>query len=96
MIDDPDDANAFWDERWRESAREYHEKRRRDGPAVAGKSGDTGGRGPKQADILINLAKSAELFQAPDGTSFADLNIQPRMHGPNIRARSSRCLSLRP
>ncbi len=38
------------------------------------KSGD-GGRGPTQADILIDLARMAELFHAADGTAFADLDI---------------------
>jgi hypothetical protein len=35
--------------------------------AIADESGDTGGRGPKQADILIELAQSAELSHTPDG-----------------------------
>ena len=35
----------------------------------------TGGRGPTQADILIDLASSAELFRSPDGTAFADIEI---------------------
>ena len=32
--------------------------------AIAEENGDTGGRGPTQADILIDLAQSAELFHA--------------------------------
>jgi len=40
--------------------------------AIAEENGDTTGRGPKQADILIELAQTAELFHAPDGTGFAD------------------------
>ena len=43
--------------------------------AIAEESGDTGGRGPTQADILIELAQSAELFHTPDGTGYADLDI---------------------
>jgi hypothetical protein len=43
--------------------------------AIDEESGDTGGRGPSQADVLIGLAQSAELFHAPDGTGFADLVI---------------------
>ena len=31
-------------------------------------------RGPTQADILINLAQTAELFHTPAGTGYADLN----------------------
>ena len=34
-----------------------------------------GGRGPTQADILIGLAGTAELFHAADETAFADLDI---------------------
>jgi hypothetical protein len=43
--------------------------------AIAEESGEAGGRGPTQADILIDLAQSAELFHTPDGTGFADLDI---------------------
>jgi hypothetical protein len=43
--------------------------------AIDEESGDTGGRGPSQADVLIGLAQSAGLFHAPDGTGFADLVI---------------------
>ena len=42
--------------------------------AIVEESGD-GGRGPTQADILIDLAGAAELFHAADGTAFADLDI---------------------
>ena len=38
-------------------------------------SGDTGGRGPTQADILIGLVQAAELFHTADGAGFADLDI---------------------
>jgi hypothetical protein len=44
--------------------------------AIDEENGDTGGgRKPSQADILIQLAQSAELFHAPDATGFADLVI---------------------
>jgi hypothetical protein len=45
--------------------------------AIAEESGDVGegGRGRKQADILVDLAQTAELFHAPDGTAFADIDI---------------------
>ena len=43
--------------------------------AIAAGSGDIGGRGPAQADVLIKLAQSAEPFHAPHGTAFADLDI---------------------
>src|SRR5499427_6929783 len=42
--------------------------------AIAEENGDTGGRGPTQADILINVAKEgAPLFHTPDGTGYADI-----------------------
>ena len=42
--------------------------------AIAEETG-AGGRGPTQADILIELAQPADLFHAPDGTGFADLEV---------------------
>ena len=38
-------------------------------------NGGMGRRDPAQADVLIDLAQSAELFHAADGTGFADLDI---------------------
>src|SRR6516164_5411299 len=58
--------------------------------AIAGESGDAGGRGPKQADILIELAQSAELFHSPDGTGFADLDINGHRETWPIRAKGFR------
>ena len=55
--------------------------------AIAEESGDTGGRGPKQADILIALAHSAHLFHAPDGTAFADVDINGYRETWPIRSR---------
>ena len=43
--------------------------------AMAEETGD-GGRGPTQADILIDLADAAELFHSADGTAFADVDDQ--------------------
>lgn len=43
--------------------------------AMVQTSGD-GGRGPKQADILIDLAASADLFHTPDNTAFADVMVE--------------------
>jgi hypothetical protein len=57
--------------------------------AIAEESGD-GGRRPTQADILINLAQTAELFHGPDGTGFADLNINGHRETWPIRARGFR------
>lgn len=58
--------------------------------AIAEESGEAGGRGPTQADILIDLAQSAELFHAPDGTGFADLDINGHRETWPIRARGFR------
>src|SRR5262249_5179012 len=58
--------------------------------AIAGESGDAGGRGPKQADILIGLAQSAELSHSPDGTGFADLDINGHRETWPIRAKGFR------
>ena len=58
--------------------------------AIAKESGGTGGRGPTQADILLDLAQSAELFHAPDGTGFADLDINGHRETWPIRAKGFR------
>ena len=55
--------------------------------AIAEESGDTGGRGPTQADILIDLAQTAELFHTPDGAGFADLDINGHRETWPIRAK---------
>jgi hypothetical protein len=55
--------------------------------AIAEESGDTGGRGPKQADILIELAQSADLFHAPDGTTCADVDINSHRETWPIRSK---------
>jgi hypothetical protein len=58
--------------------------------AIAEESGETEGRRPTQADILIDLAQSAELFHAPDGTGFADLDINGHRETWPIRAKGFR------
>ena len=55
--------------------------------AIAEESGDAGGRGPTQADILIDIAQTAELFHAADGTGFADLDISGHRETHLIRAK---------
>jgi len=55
--------------------------------AIAKESGGTGGRGQTQADILMDLARSAELFHAPDGTGFADLDINGHRETWPIRSK---------
>ena len=51
---------------------------------------DAGGRDPTQADILIELAQSAELFHTPDGTGFADLDINGHRETWPIRSKGFR------
>ena len=58
--------------------------------AIAEENGDTGGRGPTQADILIELAQTAELFHTPDGVGFADLDINGHRETWSIRAKGFR------
>jgi hypothetical protein len=58
--------------------------------AIAEKSGDTGGRGPTQADILIELAEAAGLFHTPDGNGFADLEIKGHRETWPIRSKGFR------
>jgi hypothetical protein len=58
--------------------------------AIAEERGDTGGRGPTQADILIGLAQTAELFHAADGAGFADLDINGHRETWPIRAKGFR------
>jgi hypothetical protein len=58
--------------------------------AISEKNGDTRGRGPTQADILIELAQAAELFHSPDGAGFADLDINGHRETWPIRAKGFR------
>ncbi len=58
--------------------------------SIAEENGEAGGRGPTQADILIDLAQRAELFHAPDGTGFADLDIKGHRETWPIRAKGFR------
>lgn len=58
--------------------------------AIAEENGTLGGRGPTQADILIGLAQTAELFHTPDGAGFADLDINGHRETWPIRAKGFR------
>ena len=58
--------------------------------AIAEKCGDTGGGRPTQANILIELAQTAELFHAPDETGFADLEVNGHRETWPIRAKGFR------
>jgi hypothetical protein len=46
--------------------------------------------GPKQADILIALAEPAELFHTPDGTCFADVDVNGHRETWPIRRKGFR------
>ena len=58
--------------------------------AIAEENGDTGGRGPTQADILIDLAQTVELCHAPDGVGFADLDVNGHRETWPIRSKGFR------
>jgi hypothetical protein len=55
--------------------------------AITRESGDVSGRGPTQADILIELAQSAELFHAPDGRGYADIVVNGHRETWCIRSK---------
>ena len=57
---------------------------------LAEQDGETGGRGPKQADILIDLAQAAELFHSPNRIGFADLDIHGHRETWPIRSKGFR------
>jgi hypothetical protein len=58
--------------------------------AIAEENGGVGRRDPTQADLLIDLAQSAELFHAADGTGFADLDINGHRETWAIRGKAFR------
>ncbi|MFO0344702.1 MAG: hypothetical protein ACK503_00395 [Labrys sp. (in: a-proteobacteria)] len=58
--------------------------------AIADESGNAAGRGPSQADRLVDLAKSAALFHTPDGSGYADLDINGHRETWPIRAKGFR------
>jgi hypothetical protein len=58
--------------------------------AIADEIGDVGRRGPTQADILIELAQTTELFHTPDGAGFADLDVNGHRETWPIRAKGFR------
>jgi len=55
--------------------------------AIAEENGDTGGRGPSQADILIGLAADASLLHTRDGTGYVDLEINGHRETWPIRSK---------
>ena len=71
------------DEEWRCSAQEGDREKQSEKEHAAG-------RAPKQADILVQLAGSAELFHAPDGTGFADFVVDRHRETWPIRSKGFR------
>jgi len=57
--------------------------------AMAEESGDSG-RGPTQADVLIDLAGAAELFHSADGTALADILINDHRETWPVRTKGFR------
>jgi hypothetical protein len=57
---------------------------------MAEQSGGPGGRDPTQADILLDLAQAADLFHAPNGTGFADIDINGHRETWAVRAKGFR------
>ena len=55
-----------------------------------GRGNGDGGRGPTQADILIDLAGAAELFHSSDGTAFADVMINDHRETWPVRTKGFR------
>lgn len=58
--------------------------------ALAEEAGDDSSRGPKQADLLIDLVQEAELFHSPDATAFADLVINGHRETWSVRTKGFR------
>src|SRR5262249_18117198 len=64
--------------------------------SIADESEEDSGLGPTQADLLIKLSEAAELFRTPDGTGFADIDINGHretwpIRGKGFRRWLSRC-----
>jgi hypothetical protein len=57
---------------------------------IAKESGEVRSRSPNQADILIALAEAAELFQAPDETTYADIEINQHRETWPVKSRGFR------
>ena len=58
--------------------------------ALAEEAGDDSGRGPKQADLLIELAQEVELFHGPDSTAYADLQVNEHRETWPVRTKGFR------
>lgn len=58
--------------------------------AIAKEGAGAGGRGAKQADILVGVAESAELFHTKDSTGYADLRINGHRETWPVRSNGFR------
>jgi hypothetical protein len=58
--------------------------------AIAPDNAAAGGRRPTQANTLVELAQSAEVFHGPDQTAYADLQIKGHRETWSIRSRGFR------
>ena len=63
--------------------------------AIGELNGETGSDDRKQADVLIELARSADLFHTPDTTGFADLEIDGHRETWPIKSKGFRSWLLR-
>ena len=61
-----------------------------DRPADAARHDDRPGRAPAQADLLLILSEAAELFHAPDGAAYADIEIDGRRETWAIHSKEFR------
>jgi hypothetical protein len=57
--------------------------------AIAGKDG-SGGRGPSQADVLLEIAQGADLFHTEDSIGYADIDINGHRETWPIRNKGFR------
>src|SRR5262245_14729201 len=58
--------------------------------ALAEESGGAGGLRPTQADILVDLARTAELFHTDDDTGFGDVDVNGHRETWPIRSKGFR------
>jgi hypothetical protein len=58
--------------------------------AISEETAEADRRRPTQADFLVELSAAAELFHTPDGTGFADLDINGHRETWPIRAKGFR------
>ena len=58
--------------------------------AIAEEFGEGDGRGPTQADRLVQIAQEAELFHAPDDTAYADIAIHGHRETWSVRSSGFR------